>query len=116
MENFELEKSKQYFITEILDYEPQSVVTQTILKRTTGHILTISVDESQAFVGNRCPFDIFIQIVDGAAEVVIKPESYLLETGECIIIPAHNHYAINARVRFKMMLIVIKSGYEDVVL
>ena len=60
------------------------------------------------------PFDTFIQVIDGKAEVVIDDVSSLLNVGESIIIPAHTSNTIKANVRFKMISTTIKSGYEEV--
>ena len=58
------------------------------------------------------PFDTFIQVVEGVAEVVIESLSYILHTGQAIIIPAHTSNIVKANVRFKRISTVIKSGYE----
>jgi quercetin dioxygenase-like cupin family protein len=72
----------------------------------------MSVDTGEELVEKTSPFDSFAQIIDGKAEIVIDGESHLLDTGQSIIIPAHTPNKINANERFKMILTVIKSGYE----
>ena len=74
----------------------------------------ISVDSGEALTEKISPFDTFIQVIDGSAEIVIDDNSNLLKTGEAIIIPAHSPNTIKANVRFKMISTIIKSGYEDV--
>ena len=59
------------------------------------------------------PFDIYIQIIDGAAELFIMDKKYLLNPGEGIVIPAHSAHKFNAKERFKMLSTIIKSGYEE---
>jgi quercetin dioxygenase-like cupin family protein len=56
--------------------------------------------------------DTFVQIIVGRAEIIIDGKSNLLETGEAIIIPAHTPNMIKANEQFKMILTIIKSGYE----
>jgi quercetin dioxygenase-like cupin family protein len=58
------------------------------------------------------PFDTFAQIIEGNAEIIIDGTSFLLQTGQAIIMPAHKPNLVKANVRFKMILTVIKSGYE----
>ena len=58
------------------------------------------------------PFDTFIQVIDGKAEIIIYAKSNMLNTGQAIIIPAHAQNTIKANARFKMISTVIKSGYE----
>jgi quercetin dioxygenase-like cupin family protein len=101
MENSEFEKSKAFIIVE------------TIIKKTTGNVSAVSFDSGEILTEKISPFDTFIQIIDGKAEIVIDKISYLLETGESIIIPAHSRNIIKANVRFKMLSTIIKSGYED---
>ena len=114
MENTELEKSKAHIIVEIIEYVPNSVSIKTILKKTTGNISAISFDSGEGLTKKTSPFDTFVQVIDGAAEIVIDGELHLLETGEGIIIPAHRSHLIKPNGRFKLISTVIKSGYESV--
>ena len=114
MEYPEIEKSKAFIIVEIIEYMPNSVVIKTIIKKTTGNVSAVSFDSGEALTEKTSPFDTFIQIIDGQAQIIIDGKSNLLETGQSIIIPAHTRNSINANVRFKMISTIIKSGYEDV--
>lgn len=112
--NTEIEKSKAFIIVEIIEYIPNSVVIKTIIKKTTGNVSAVSFDSGEVLTEKISPFDTFIQIIDGKAEVVIDGESNMLDTGQSIIIPAHTLNAIHANVRFKMLSTIIKSGYDEV--
>lgn len=112
MKNQEHEKSKVFIIVEIIEYIPNSVVIKTIIKKTTGNVSAVSFDSGEALTEKISPFDTFIQVIDGRAEIVIDDKSSLLETGNSIIIPAHTRNTIKANERFKMISTVIKSGYE----
>jgi quercetin dioxygenase-like cupin family protein len=114
MDSVDVEKSKALIIVEILEYIPNSVVIKTILKKTTGNVTAVSFDCGEALMEKMSPFDTFIQVIDGNAEIVINGKSEILDTGESIIIPAHSRNTIKANVRFKMISTTIKSGYEDV--
>lgn len=110
--NQEITKAKAHIIVEIIEYIPNSVVIKTIIKKTTGNISAVSFDSGEALSEKISPFDTFIQIIDGEAVVVIDGEACRLAVGESMIIPAHTRNIIQANVRFKMILTVIKSGYE----
>ncbi len=116
MESSELEKSKAMIIVEIIEYVPDSVVIKTIIKKSTGNINAVSLDTGEKLEEKATPFDTFIQIIDGRAEITIDGSSTFLETGQSIIIPAHSHNAFKANDRFKMISTVIKSGYEEITL
>ncbi len=109
----ELEKSKVHIIVEIIEYIPNAVVSKTILKKTTGNITVSSFDAGEELAEKTSPFDNYVQIIDGTADVTIKDKFYKLKLGEGMIIPAHAKHCFNANVQFKMISTVIKSGYED---
>ncbi len=113
MENSDLEKSKAFIIVEIIEYIPNSVVIKTIIRKTTGNVSAVSFDSGEALSEKKSPFDTFIQVIDGTAEVLIDSKSHVLETGQAIIIPAHSRHAIVANERFKMISTIIKSGYDE---
>ncbi len=112
MEHIELEKSKTFITVEIIEYVPNSVVIKTVLKKSTGNISVMSVDSGEGLTVKTSPFDTYAQIIEGNAEIIIDNKSFLLEAGQSIIIPAHKPNKINANGRFKVILTVIKSGYE----
>jgi quercetin dioxygenase-like cupin family protein len=111
-DNTELQKSESYIIVEIIEYMANSVVIKTIIKRSTGSISIMSFDSGEGLAERTSPFDSFAQIVEGNAEIVIDKVSHMLKSGQGIIIPAHAPNFIQANGRFKMIMTVIKSGYE----
>jgi quercetin dioxygenase-like cupin family protein len=108
----EVEKAKAFITVEIIEYLPKSVVIKTILKKSTGNISVMSVDSGEGLTERTTPFDTFVQIIDGQAEIVIAGKSNVLVTGQSIVIPAHSSSLIKPNGRFKMIQTVIKSGYE----
>jgi quercetin dioxygenase-like cupin family protein len=108
----ELEKAKSHIIVEIIEYMPNSVVSKTIIKKSTGNVSVMSFDSGEGLTEKTSPFDTLAQIIEGKAEIVIDKVSTLLETGMGIIIPAHSPNFIKPNGRFKMILTIIKSGYE----
>jgi quercetin dioxygenase-like cupin family protein len=111
-DNAELEKSTSHIIVEIIEYVPNSVVSKTIIKKSTGNISVMSFDTGEGLTEKTSPFDTFAQIIEGKAEIVIDKMPHLLLSGQGIIIPAHSPNHINSNGRFKMILTIIKSGYE----
>lgn len=112
-ETKELQKLKAHIIVEIIEYIPNSVVSRTIIKKTTGNVTVSSFDAGEELAEKTSPFDTFIQIIDGTAEVVIDDKKFEVVLGEGIVVPAHTRHYINAAQQFKMISTVIKSGYED---
>jgi quercetin dioxygenase-like cupin family protein len=112
VDNKEVEIAKAFIVVEIIEYIPNSVGIKTIITKTTGKISAVSCDAGEAMTEKLIPFDTFVQIIDGKAEIVIDGVSNLLDTGQSIIIPAHTSNILKANERFKMISTVIKSGYE----
>jgi quercetin dioxygenase-like cupin family protein len=109
----ELEKSKVHIIVEIIEYVPNGILSKTIIKKTTGNVTASSFDAGEELAEKTSPFDTYVQIIDGTAQVHINDQPYKLRLGEGIIIPAHTRHNFNAYEQFKMISTVIKSGYED---
>jgi quercetin dioxygenase-like cupin family protein len=112
-QEMELEKSTVHIIVEILEYLPNSIVSKTIIKKTTGNVTVSSFDAGEELAEKTSPFDTYIQIIEGVAELTIKNKAYKLRLGEGIIIPAHATHCFSATEQFKMISTIIKSGYED---
>jgi len=91
---------------------PDAIVSKTIIKKTTGNVTVTSFAAGEELAEKSSPFDIFIQIIDGVAEIIIDSKVFKLKLGEGIIIPAHSTHSFNANEQFKMISTTIKSGYE----
>ena len=111
--NNEIEKSKSHSIVNLIGYATDVVVSIALLKKVTGSITLMSFVPGKVLAQKTTPFDTFVQIIDGAAEIIIGDEAHQLESGEGIIIPAHEAYCFNAKKKFKLISTVIKSGYEE---
>ncbi len=111
-ETGEIEKSLAHIIVEIIEYIPNSVVIKTIIKKSTGNISIMSFDSGEGLMERTTPFDTFAQVIEGKAEIVIDKVSNFLQSGQGIIIPAHSPNLIRPNGRFKMIMTIIKSGYE----
>jgi quercetin dioxygenase-like cupin family protein len=108
----DLEKAKPMITVEIIEYVENAVVLKTILKKSSGNISVMSVDTGEGLTERTSPFDTFAQVIDGKVELIIGGVTHLIKTGGSIIIPAHAPNHVNPDGRFKMILTVLKSGYE----
>ena len=110
--SIELEKSRVHIVVEIIEYMANAVVIKTIIRKSTGNISIMSFDSGEGLTEKISPFDTFVQIIEGKAEIVIDKISHLLESGQGIIVPAHLPNFIKPNGRFKIISTIIKSGYE----
>ena len=112
MDIIEIEKSKAFAVVEIIEYIPNAIVIKTILKKSSGYVSAMSFDSGESLTERVSAFDNFIQVIDGNAEIMIDDKEHSIGAGDSIILPAHTRNSIKARVRFKILSTVIKSGYE----
>ncbi len=110
----DFELSKAIIIAENIEYVSNSVVIKTIIKKATGNVSAIAFDTGEVLAEKSSPFDTFIQVIDGQAEIMIGRTLCIIEAGQSIIIPAHSRNIVKAKVRFKMISTTIKSGYEKI--
>ena len=108
----DIEKSISHIMIEIIEYIPNSVVSRTIIRKTTGNVTVVASDTDEDTASKISPFDTFIQVIEGVAEVIIDGHLNILQIGQAIIIPAHTSQVIRGNERFKLISTVIKSGYE----
>lgn len=110
MSSNEFEKSKVFSFNGSIDYAEGGIVSKTVLKKQTGNISLFSFAKGEALSEHTAPFDALIQVVDGSGEIIIGGESFILRTGESIIMPANISHAVKAVENFKMVLTMIRSN------
>jgi len=109
----ELPKGVDHIVVEIVEYMPNAVISRTIIKKITGNVTVMSFSQGEELSEKTLPFDTYIQVIDGAADVTIDGQLSHIGLGSGIIIPAHALHRFKANQRFKMISTVIKSGYEN---
>ncbi|MBC8213118.1 MAG: cupin domain-containing protein [Candidatus Marinimicrobia bacterium] len=96
-------------IQKLTDYQADSVVSKTLIKKETGTVTLFAFDKGQGLSEHTAPFDAMVQIVDGEAEILIDGTPHIVKSGEMIIMPANKPHALKAVEKFKMMLVMIKK-------
>ena len=96
-------------LEELLDYGPGAVVSRTLAKSKAGTLTVFAFDQGEELSEHTAPFDAYVQVLEGRAELLIGGESRLPETGETVLMPANVPHAVKAVERFKMLLIMIRG-------
>ena len=107
-----IKKNEAHIIVELIEYEHNAVVTKSIMKKTTGSINAQAFATGEGLNEKISPFDTYVQVIDGSALIDVDGKATKLETGQGSLIPAHKSSKIDPNGRFKLLLTVIKSGYE----
>jgi quercetin dioxygenase-like cupin family protein len=101
--------SEVFNLTEVIDYQEDSVVSRTLIKKKTGTVTLFAFDQGQALSEHTAPFDAMVYIIDGEVEITISGKAFHLNTSEMIIMTANEPHALKAVKKYKMLLIMLKS-------
>jgi len=93
----------------LVDYQDGSVVSKELIKKEKGTVTLFAFDKGQGLSEHTAPFDAFVYIIDGKAEITIDGKVHSLALGETIIMPANKPHSLKAAERFKMLLVMIKA-------
>jgi len=93
----------------LVSYQSGSVVSRTLIDRKIGTITLFTFDAGQGLSEHTAPFDAFVQVFDGVADVTIDGKVQRVASGEFIIMPANSPHALKAVEKFKMMLVMIRA-------
>ncbi len=93
----------------LVAYQKDAIVSKEIISRETGTITTFAFDGGQGLSEHTAPFDAFVYVPEGRAEITIAGISHSLRQGDMIILPAHVPHAVKAVEPFKMLLVMIRS-------
>ena len=97
-------------LVEAVQYAPGSVVSRTLLKTGAGTLTLFAFDEGQGLSEHTAPFDALVQVLDGAATLMIGGKTVIMRTGELVLMPANVPHAVQGAGRFKMLLTMFRAG------
>lgn len=100
---------KIFNLAEMVSYQDGSIVSREVISSKGGTITIFAFDKGQGLSEHTAPFDAFVQILDGDADITISGEEFHLKNGDMIIMPAHKPHAVKAGEKFKMLLVLMKK-------
>jgi quercetin dioxygenase-like cupin family protein len=92
-----------------IQYQEGAVVSRELLHKTTGTITVFAFDKNQGLSEHTAPYDAFVMVTDGQAEIIVSGTKHEMNAGEVLLIPANSPHALKAIESFKMVLTMIKS-------
>ena len=95
-------------LNDLVGYSPDSIVSKTIVDKSTGTITLFSFDKGQKLSEHTSPYDAVVQVLDGKASLTIGGEIQQVPAGEIIVMPANVPHAVDAEEKFKMLLTMIR--------
>ena len=104
-----MDPSTAQSVLDLVVYQSGSVVSRTLLKKSTGTVTLFAFDAGQALSEHTAPFDALVHILDGEAEITISGKPIRARAGDLVLMPANEPHALLAATRFKMLLTMIRS-------
>ncbi len=102
-------KSKVTNLASLVDYETGSIASKTIIEKQTGSAAIFAFDKFQEIVHHVVPYDTLFYVLEGEAQVTVNDEPSKVKEGEMIVFPANKPHAIDAKSRFKALLVTFKE-------
>ena len=101
-------KAKKHIILEIVEYEPDTIVCKTVIKNYNGKLSVVAFDKGEKFCETTAKYDIYVQVIDGKAQVTIDSKDWELKLGEGMLIPINTVHCFKANSKFKMISTIVR--------
>jgi quercetin dioxygenase-like cupin family protein len=96
-------------LIDLVNYQEGSVVSRTLINRTTATVTLFAFDEGQGLSEHTAPFDAVAHVLEGESEITISGKPLRTTAGEAVLMPANQPHSVKAVSRFKMLLTMIRS-------
>jgi quercetin dioxygenase-like cupin family protein len=96
-------------LAELVDYADGAVVSRTLVKNNAGTITLFSFASGQGLSEHSAPFDAYVEILDGRADITIGGKKVTTSAGDFLIMPANIPHTVQSVTKFKMLLVMIKG-------
>ncbi|WP_129127410.1 cupin domain-containing protein [Geomonas oryzae] len=96
-------------LANLAGYQDGAVVSRTVIDKPVGTITAFAFDAGEGLSEHTAPYDAFVQVIDGEAEINIDGKPHNVTAGEIIIMPANIPHSLRAVKRFKMLLVMIRA-------
>ena len=100
-------------LTGLIDYAKRSIVSRTLAENGAGTITLFAFDAGQGLSEHTVPFDAFVEVIDGEAELTIGGATVSARPGDLVVMPANVPHAVRAAQPFKMLLIMLRAMREN---
>lgn len=95
-------------LKELIDYAEGRVSSKTLSQRKDLSISIFAFDEGEGLNTHAASGDALVYVLDGEVKISIGDDLFDLSEGQTIVMPANIPHGLEAKTRFKMLLIVVK--------
>lgn len=95
-------------LAKMVEYSADSIVSKTILDKSTGTITLFAFGKGQGLSEHVSPYDAVVIDLDGSAKLTIDGKELPICAGQMTIMPADVPHSVYAHEDFKMLLVLIR--------
>ncbi len=110
MENFikKINSREVLKIGDSVDYEGNGVSSLALVQRSSFTLTIMAFSKGSKIASHSSTGDALVQILEGTAKIDLDGETFTVNAGESILMPAEVPHALHAEEQFKMLLTVAK--------
>ncbi len=101
-------RAQALVLTELVEYQAGQVVSRTFAQNPHLSVTLFAFDQGEGISAHTVPADAMVHILDGRANITIGDQEIEAEAGQVVVMPEGVPHALQARERFKMLLLVVK--------
>jgi quercetin dioxygenase-like cupin family protein len=96
-------------LVNLVDYAEGTVTSRTLAQTEHVSVTLFAFAQGEGLSTHSAPGDALVQVLDGTAALTIGGQEVIVEAGRLAVMPAHVPHSVEARSRFKMLLVVVKG-------
>ena len=93
----------------LVDYQDGQVVSRTFAQSPHLSFTLFAFSAGEGLSAHTVAADAFVQVLDGQAKITIGDQVHTVQKGQVVVMPQGVPHSVEARQRFKMLLLVIKQ-------
>lgn len=97
----------------LVEYQQGAVVSRILQQDEVGTLTVFSFDRGQGLSEHTSPFNAFVQVLDGQAEITIGGRPARVRAGEIVLMPGGVPHRLDAVEPFKMLLTLFRTQSQD---
>lgn len=95
-------------LADLVAYAEGSIVSRAIVQEPVASLTLFAFDAGQSLSEHTTAFDAYLQVLDGEADVAVGGKAFVARAGEVALLPGGVPHEVTARVRFKMLLTMVR--------
>lgn len=103
-----MKNTNPFSLVSSISYQEGSVVSKELFRNESGTMTLFAFGEGQGLSEHKTPFEAFVTVLDGQAEITVDGVAHNVKQGEMLYLPANKPHALKAHVQFKMLLLMMK--------